>query len=108
MARERTCKPSLHVAGRLMFDHAWTTTIHHDQTAATSAWVVLYQDDRSYTTMGAPYTEGLPDRKTLRVRAMRASFTLAWSGVLLVGLRSSRGVSRRVERPPEWTSRSGW
>lgn len=93
-----------------MWDYVYpTTTIHIGLTAATSQWVVLYRDDRTYAALGGHSVEALPDRKTLRVLAMRSCFSLAWDHAPIErGLRSSRGVSRRVERPPEWTGRNEW
>lgn len=90
----------------------WPVTyIRPDQTAGTSTsqWVTIYRSDEHYTSaMGCAVEHGHLDLLAERRAAMRASFTLAWSGVLLVGLRPSRGVSRRVERPPEWTGGNEW
>lgn len=83
----------------------WPVTYVHDNetTAASSGWATIYRSDaRSYTRGSLGFeAPGRLDLLAERRVAMRASFRLAWSGVLLVGLRPSRGISRRVERPPK-------
>ena len=83
-----------------------------DQQAAMRAyaeWNTLYSNDRSYTRGSIGFeAPGRLDHLAERRATLRASFTLAWSGPLPSGLRHSRGVSRRVERPPEWTGRIEW
>ena len=79
-----------------------TTAIDH--TAATSSvWVTIYRATDTQGSLGFEAPSRL-DLLAERRATMRHAFTLAWSHDHIdTGLRPSRGVSRRVERPPAAT-----
>lgn len=109
--------------------YIWPVTyIHHDQTVATTFThgcvvdTITIRSTSSNVTRGS-YTRGslgfgahrLSDDLAVAIARCKALYeaiaysrTLAGSGPSHVGLRPSRGVSRRVERPPEWTDGGEW
>ena len=89
----------------------WPVTYVHDNetTAASSGWATIYRAATPAHTRGslgfeAPGRLDPPGGASCRhARVLPPRL----SGVLLVGLRPSRGISRRVERLPKWTGETG-